>query len=89
MLRYLSQPIYTGILVRRVGFPGPNIDLARDGLVDDGLLLLLQQFDQLLLGADVAPDTPVGMVEKTDDRSLLRDWWKWKRGSEKGLVGQL
>ena len=46
---------------------GSDVDLARDGLVDDGLLLLLQQRNQLLLGADVAPDAPVGVVEEPDD----------------------
>src|SRR2546427_11479318 len=33
--------------------------------------LLLQQLDQLLLGADKSPDLPVCVVEKADDRGLL------------------
>ncbi len=39
--------------------------------MDDGLLLLLQQLDQLLLGADVAPDPPVDVVEEADDGGLF------------------
>ena len=35
------------------------------------LPLLLQQRDQLLLGADVALDAPVGVVEVADDGGLL------------------
>ena len=60
-----------------------DIDLASDGLVDEGLLLLLQQGDQLLLGADVAPDAPVGVVEEADDGGLFRDRWTV------GVSGQL
>ena len=58
---------------------GPDIDLARDRLVDDGLLLLLQQRDQLLLGADVAPDPPVGVVEEAR---------RWRRCSASGGSGR-
>ena len=50
---------------------------ARNGLVDDGLLLLLQQRDQLLLGADVAPDAPVGVVEEADDGGLFGERGEW------------
>ena len=46
------QSLRSRRLVRRVRSPGANIDLARDGLVDDGLPLFLQQLDQLLLGLD-------------------------------------
>ena len=51
----------------------PQFDVDQpNGLVDDGLLLLLgQQRDQLLLGADVAPDAPVGVVEEADDGGLF------------------
>ena len=48
-----------------------RIESARDGAVDYGLLLLVQQRDQLLLGADRAPDPPVGVVRKADDCSLF------------------
>ena len=54
MRRHVSQPLHAGGLAGRVGLAGSDIDLARDVLVDDGLLLLLQELDQLLLGADVA-----------------------------------
>ena len=46
------------------------------GLVDDGMLLLLQQRNQLLFGADVAPDAPVGVVEETDDGGLFGKSWE-------------
>ncbi|HEX3529258.1 MAG TPA: hypothetical protein VH988_19550 [Thermoanaerobaculia bacterium] len=39
--------------------------------MNDGLLLLVQQCDQLLLGANVAPDTAVGVVEEADDGGLF------------------
>ena len=71
MLRYLPQPLHPGVLVGRIRLTGSDIDLARDGLVDDGLLLLLQQLDQPFLGADVALDTPVGVVEEAGDGGLL------------------
>ena len=48
---------------------------ARDGLVDDGLLLLFQQRDQLLLGTDVAPNAPVGVIKEADHASLLGERW--------------
>ena len=52
-----------------------RIEPARDGAVDHGLLLLVQQRDQLLLGADRAPDPPVGVVEEADNRRLLGERW--------------
>jgi hypothetical protein len=42
--------------------------------MDHGPLLLVQQRDQLLLGADRAPGPPVGVVEEADDRHLLLAW---------------
>ena len=62
---------------------GSDVDLARDGLMDGGLLLLLQQRNQLLLGADVALDAPVGVVEEADDGGLFGEGWNWR----KSLVG--
>ena len=76
MLRHLPQPFDTGGLVGRVRLAGSDVDLARDGLVDDGPLLLLQQCNQLLLGADIAPDAPVGVVEEADDGGLFGEWWE-------------
>src|SRR5438876_10906595 len=52
MRRYMPQPFDAGGLEAHVG-----IDTARDGVVNDPLLLLLQQLDQLLLGTAVAPDS--------------------------------
>ena len=57
---------------RRLG-ADVGIEAAGDGLVDDGLLLLLQQRNQLLLGVDVAPDALVGVVEEADDGGLFRE----------------
>ena len=62
MRRHITEPLDTGGLETDVG-----VEAAGDGLVDDGLLLLGQQFDQPLLGADVAPDAAVGVVEVADD----------------------
>ena len=66
MLRHIAQPLHA----RRLQ-PDVRIEAARDGAVDHGLLLLVQQRDQLLLGADVAPDPPVGVVEEADDGGLF------------------
>ncbi len=71
MLRHIPQPLDTGGLVGRVGPAGASIDPARDGLVDDSLLLLLQQRDQLLLGVDISLDAPVSMVEESGDGGLF------------------
>ena len=57
MLRHVPQPLHAGGLEADGG-----VEAAGDGAVDDGLLLFLQQVDQLLLGADVAADPPVRMV---------------------------
>ena len=53
-------------------FGGTDVDLARDGL-----LLLLQQLDQFPLGADVALDATVRVVEVAGNGGLFgegRDW---------------
>ena len=68
MLRHLPQPLHARRLEPDVG-----VEAAGDGAVDDGLLLLLQQLDQLLLGADVAPDATVHVVEEADDGGLFGD----------------
>ena len=75
MLRHLSQPLHPWVLVGRIRLAGSDINLARDGLVDDGLPLLLQMLDQPFLGADGAPDAPVGVVEEADDRGLFVQRW--------------
>src|SRR5690606_10755560 len=50
------------------------VESASHGLVDDGLLLLLQQLDELLLRPDVAPDASVRMIEEADDGGLFVRW---------------
>jgi hypothetical protein len=57
MLRQVAQPGYA----RGLEANG-MVQAARDGAVDDRLLLLLEQIDQLLLGADVPVDPSVGML---------------------------
>ena len=71
MLRHVPQPLHAGGLVGRVRL-GVRVDHgpSRRWWMK-GLLLLLQQLDQLLLGADVAPDAPVGVVEIADDGGLF------------------
>ena len=76
MLRHIPQPLHAGGLEADVG-----IEAAGDGAVDDGLLLLLQQLDQLLLGADVTPDPPVRVVEEADDGGLFGEGWEGPRRS--------
>ncbi|MCY4528443.1 MAG: hypothetical protein OXD46_05355, partial [Chloroflexi bacterium] len=46
------------------------------GAVDDGLPLLLQQGDEPLLGADVAADAVVDVVEVADDGALFGEGWE-------------
>ena len=75
----MPQPFDAGGLEAHVG-----IDTARDGVVNDPLLLLLQQLDQLLLGTDVAPDSRVRVVEEADNGSLLRE-----RGKGYTRIGQI
>src|SRR5680860_1874819 len=70
MLRHIPQPLHAGGLEADAG-----VEAAGDGAVDDGLLLLLQQLDQLLLGADVAPDPPVRVVKKADNGGLFGERW--------------
>ena len=81
---HLPQPLDAGGLEADVG-----IEPTGNGAVDDGLLLLLQQADEPLLGADVAADAPVGVVEIADDGGLFGEGRKRKRCSEKCLIGQL
>jgi hypothetical protein len=78
MLRHITQPLHTGGLEADVG-----VEAAGDGAVDDGLLLLLQQLDQLLLGADVPPDPPVRVIQEADDGDLFINGWKRYRNCAK------
>ena len=72
MLRHLPQP-------RRPRRLEPHvwIEAARHRLVDDGLLLLVEQRNQLLFGADVAADAAVYVVEVANDGGLFGEGWKW------------
>ena len=74
MLRHVPQPLDAGGLETNVG-----VEAAGDGPVDDGLLLLLQQRNELPLGADVAPDAPVHVVQVADDGGLLGEGWEGAR----------
>ena len=78
MRRDISEPLDAGGFEEDVG-----VKAAGDGLVDDGLLLLLQQGDELALGVDVAADAPVGVVQVADDGGLIGEGWEGKRRSEK------
>ena len=71
MLRHVAEPLDAGGLEADVG-----VEAAGDGLVDDGLLLLLQQVDEFLLGADVAADAPVHVVQVADDGALFGEGWE-------------
>ena len=77
MLRHVPQPLHAGGLEADVG-----VEAAGDSSVDDGLLLLLQQLDQLLLDADIPPNPPVRVVEKPHDGGLFGRWWKWSLHAE-------
>jgi hypothetical protein len=70
MLRHVPQPLYARGLETDVGG-----EATRYRVVNDNLILLLQQLDQLLLGAYVAPDLSVIIVEKTDDGVLFGEGW--------------
>ena len=71
MRRHVAEPLDAGGLEADVG-----VEAAGDGAVDDGLPLLLQQRDELLLGADVASDAVVHVVEVPDDGALFGEGWQ-------------
>jgi len=66
MFRKLPQPIYTGGLEFHIGIQSP-----RDGVLNDGLLLLGQQTNQLLFCSDGLSNQPVVIVQKLDDGGLF------------------
>ena len=66
MRRYVAKPRNTR------GFEvDVRVKAAGDSMVDSGPSLFLEQADEPLLGADVAVNKPVGMVEVADDGGLL------------------
>ena len=71
MLRNVAEPLDAGGLEADVG-----VKAAGDGLVDDGLPLLLQQRDKPPLGGDVPPDAPVNVVQVPHDGALLGEGWE-------------
>ena len=71
MLRHIPQPRHS----RRLE-PHVRIKATRHRLLDDGLLLLVEQRDQPLLGAYIAADAAVGVVEVTDDGGLFGEGWE-------------
>src|ERR1017187_2223219 len=74
MLRDVAEPGDAG------GFEGDvGIQAARDGAVDDGLLLLVEQRHQLLLRPNRPLNPPVRVVEKPHDGGLLVRRWDGKR----------
>ena len=82
MLRHVAQPLHARRLEADVGIKAPG-----DGAVDDGLLLLLQQVDQLLLGADVAANASVCIIEEADDGGLFGKRWKRCLDAERNVFG--
>ena len=81
VLRYRAEPINAGCLKRHV-----PVEAARDGPVDNPLLLLFQELDQLLLGAHVVGNTVIRVIQETCDRALLM---YIGRKCEQALVGVL
>lgn len=67
MLRHVAQPRHAGGLEANIW-----VGAAGDGVMNDGLLLLVEELYKLLLGRDVPSDQPVCVIEKTDDSSLFR-----------------
>ena len=70
MFRYIPEPSDPGGFEADVG-----VEAARHGLLDDGLLLLVQELNQPPLARNKALDAPVSMVEKAYDSGLLGGWW--------------
>ena len=85
MLRHVAEPLDAGGLEADVGVEAPG-----DGPVDDGLLLLLQQRNELPLGGDVAADAPVRVVQVADDGGLFGEGWEGEQCAPRNsVIGQL
>jgi hypothetical protein len=86
MLRHLAQPRDAGVFVGRIGLAGADVDLAGDGLVDEGLPVFFEQLDQLLLGADGAPNPPVHVIEEADNGGLFGEGRKGNNATSKDFA---
>lgn len=71
MLRNIAEPVDAGGLEADIRIKPP-----RHRPMDDGLLLLLKERDEFLLGLDIPPNLPVGMIQKPHDGGLLCERWK-------------
>jgi hypothetical protein len=89
MLRHLAEPRHAGVLVGWVGFARADVDLTGDGLVDEGLPVLLQQSDLPLPGVDNAPNPPVHVLEEADDGGLFGEGGKSKNTIAENLAIQV
>ena len=88
LLWHISQPLYAGGFIGRIGLTGSDIDPTCHGLMDDSLFLFLQQRDLLPLGANVAPDASVGVVEEANDGSLFWEGGNWQPHRFNASVGK-
>ena len=71
VLRHLPQPLDAGVLQLHVGLEAPGY-----GAVDDGLFLLFQQPDQLLLRPHKPPHPPLHMIQIANDGGLFGEGWE-------------
>ena len=67
MVWHIAQPLEAGRLQVRC-----RVRSTRYKSVDNGLLLLLEQLDQLLLGAYAPSDPSIRMIKELNNRLLLR-----------------
>ena len=83
MRRDVAEPVHAGGLRR-----GVRVEPARDGPLDDGLLLLGQQRDEPLLGLDEPVHLGALVVEVPRDLLLLLDWREHAKDLFEVLVPQ-
>ena len=77
VFRYRTEPLKTALLVLPVRPTRPNIDLPGNDLVDEGLLVLIEQCNQLFLGADVLLYPAVHVTEEAGDGGLF-GWGRYR-----------
>ena len=73
MLRYIPYPLHSRLFVDRIWLACANINLTRDGLMDDSLFLFFKELKEFLLGLYVAMKKSFKVDEKTNDVGLIRD----------------